>query len=205
MAGDWREIQDDREKYAAYLCSREWAVLKEAVHQRAGGVCERCHFFPIDAVHHTTYERKYQERLEDLQGNCKHCHAFTHGKGEFDPTEYDSTMIAYIQQCQRSNLEPAPHQIGKMVVRQSWRWLFCAIDHLVSLYRATGGTHEGEVLLDAAKKINAELPFDILWWKEWRHPHWNSELYRKLRGMCGYVEWVDVDIADNPESLGEED
>jgi hypothetical protein len=39
----------------------------------------------MDHVHHLTYERKYQERLEDLQALCKQCHEFTHGKSDFDP------------------------------------------------------------------------------------------------------------------------
>jgi hypothetical protein len=38
MPADWREIKDEREKYQYYLCSREWGVLKEAVHKRAEGV-----------------------------------------------------------------------------------------------------------------------------------------------------------------------
>jgi hypothetical protein len=36
-------------------------------------------------VHHLTYERKYHERLEDLQGLCEGCHEFTHGKRNRDP------------------------------------------------------------------------------------------------------------------------
>ncbi len=42
MPADWREIEDESEKCQYYLCSREWSVLKEAVHKRAQGVCERC-------------------------------------------------------------------------------------------------------------------------------------------------------------------
>lgn len=82
---DWRYITDDREKYAAYLCSREWSVLKAAVHQRAGWRCERCGLNQIDAVHHLTYARKYHEELEDLQAICNPCHEFVHGKSDFDP------------------------------------------------------------------------------------------------------------------------
>lgn len=82
---NWRDIQDDRERYSAYLCSREWSVLKAAVHDRAGGVCERCRRNPIDAVHHLTYARKYSERLDDLQGICNACHEFTHAKADYDP------------------------------------------------------------------------------------------------------------------------
>lgn len=82
---DWRSIKDDREKYAAYLCSREWSVLKAAVHERARGRCERCEINPIDAVHHLTYARKYREDLDDLQAICNPCHEFVHGKSDFDP------------------------------------------------------------------------------------------------------------------------
>lgn len=82
---DWRTIENDREKYAAYLCSREWGVLKEAVLERSGGICERCETLPQDATHHLTYERKYAEHLDDLQAICTPCHEFTHGKDTFDP------------------------------------------------------------------------------------------------------------------------
>lgn len=47
---DWRDIENDREKYAAYLCSREWNVLKEAVKERSGGKCERCKIIPEEDV-----------------------------------------------------------------------------------------------------------------------------------------------------------
>jgi len=82
---NWQDIEGDRERYAAYLCSREWSVLKAAVHERSGGVCERCRRNPVDAVHHLTYARKYSELLEDLQGICNPCHEFTHAKSDHDP------------------------------------------------------------------------------------------------------------------------
>ena len=87
---DWRDIEDDREKYQAYLCSREWAKLKTAVHERADGVCERCGLFKIGAVHHLTYARQYAERLEDLAGWCVHCHNFTHDKHWMDPKVHEA-------------------------------------------------------------------------------------------------------------------
>lgn len=89
---DWRAITDDREKYKAYLCSREWALLRNAVRNRCGGKCERCKVNEMECVHHLTYARKYAERLEDLAGWCNACHEFTHGKSDFDPAaacEYD--------------------------------------------------------------------------------------------------------------------
>ena len=88
----------ERDKYQSYLCSREWNVLKEAVHERAGGRCERCRIFPITAVHHLTYERKYHEELTDLQGSCEQCHKFTHGKSDFDPNAEDS-ISRYLRSC----------------------------------------------------------------------------------------------------------
>jgi len=84
-AGDWRQIKSDREKYRAYLCSREWALLRNAVRARCGGKCERCGVNEMECVHHLTYARKYDERIEDLAGWCNACHEFTHGKSDYDP------------------------------------------------------------------------------------------------------------------------
>lgn len=84
---DWRDIADDKEKYQAYLCSREWGELREEVRLRAGGKCERCKCNDMDAVHHLTYARKYHESLDDLQAICTGCHEFTHGKSNVDPND----------------------------------------------------------------------------------------------------------------------
>lgn len=82
---DWRATSGEREKYQAYLCSREWGVKKEAVRKRAGGICERCNANQMDHVHHLTYARKYQEELGDLRALCKPCHDFAHGRASYDP------------------------------------------------------------------------------------------------------------------------
>jgi hypothetical protein len=82
---DWREIKNEKEKYAAYLCSREWSERKEAVRKRSGGKCERCLKNHATAVHHLTYIRKYAELLTDLQSICQGCHDFIHGKSDSDP------------------------------------------------------------------------------------------------------------------------
>lgn len=89
---DWRRIENDKEKYAAYLCSREWAEKREAVRERAYDKCERCFIRPMDAVHHLTYQRKYDERLDDLQAICNLCHEFTHGKSSDDPAKHTTTL-----------------------------------------------------------------------------------------------------------------
>lgn len=99
MVQRWQDIENDREKYAAYLCSREWSELKNIVHARSRGTCERRRRFWSDnepvrcalsgnAVHHLTYQRKYKEDPEDLIHYCDACHDFTHGKSDFDPLEH---------------------------------------------------------------------------------------------------------------------
>lgn len=97
---DWKAITDDREKYKAYLCSREWALLRNGVRDRCGGKCERCKKNDMQCVHHLTYARKYGERLEDLAGWCNACHEFTHGKTDTDPaagTKGDTQVDEFIR------------------------------------------------------------------------------------------------------------
>jgi hypothetical protein len=86
---DWRSITDEKERYAAYLCSRDWAVKREAVRDRAKGTCEVCEILPMAACHHLNYSRKYNEELTDLQAICQACHDFTHGKSSLDPSSLD--------------------------------------------------------------------------------------------------------------------
>ena len=86
----WMSIADDREKYKAYLCSREWALLRNAVRARCGGKCERCKVNEMECVHHLTYARKYNERIEDLAGWCNACHEFTHAKSDKDPARSET-------------------------------------------------------------------------------------------------------------------
>src|SRR2546426_1847649 len=74
-----REVIVKREEYQKYLASREWALLKERVRERSGGICERCKSAPHQATHHLTYERVGQELLEDLLGVCEPCHEFVSG------------------------------------------------------------------------------------------------------------------------------
>lgn len=89
----WQAIASDKEKYQAYLCSREWCARREAVRKRSDGKCERCRVNEMDHVHHLTYARKYDEPLDDLQALCKQCHEFTHGKSNHDPRVYAPVFI----------------------------------------------------------------------------------------------------------------
>lgn len=92
---NWKDMPEGKEKYAVYLCSREWSVLKEAVKKRSGGVCERCAVNKMDHVHHLTYARKYCELLEDLQACCKSCHDFIHGKSDCDPARERPAVLPW--------------------------------------------------------------------------------------------------------------
>src|SRR5438876_9617110 len=73
------------DRYVPYLKSPEWKAKRQSVNKRCKGICERCSKYPVDDIHHLTYDRAYCERLEDLQGLCKPCHQFLHGKSGIDP------------------------------------------------------------------------------------------------------------------------
>lgn len=102
---NWRTITVEKEKYQAYLCSREWAEKREAVRNRANGLCERCRALPMAAVHHLPYARKYDESLDDLQAICQPCHDFTHGKDGFDPT-WCIGPLTYLIACKADGKKP---------------------------------------------------------------------------------------------------
>lgn len=107
MPKDWKEISNEKEKYQAYLCSREWSEKRESVRDRASNKCERCKIFPMDACHHLTYARKYNEELEDLQAICNNCHKFTHGKSDYDPI-LDRDWVLYAIECRKCSVSPIP-------------------------------------------------------------------------------------------------
>lgn len=77
---DWRQLPNGKEKYQAYLASREWALKKQAVRERCSGICEHCGEEPMYSVHHQTYARLYCEDLADLLGVCDDCHRYLSGK-----------------------------------------------------------------------------------------------------------------------------
>ncbi len=69
----------NRELYADYLRSAEWASRRERVMQRARGLCEGCRLLPAIDVHHLTYEHVTEEFLFELVALCGGCHARIHG------------------------------------------------------------------------------------------------------------------------------
>jgi hypothetical protein len=129
---DWRSISDDREKYAAYLCSREWSKKKEAVHARAGEKCERCKVLPIAAVHHLTYARKYAEPLEDLQAICQPCHEFTHGKDWLDPLHVTS-ILRFLVECKEERMDGTKLPPPSWPILSDWEPLDNSRDRTIRL------------------------------------------------------------------------
>src|SRR5262249_12664569 len=107
----WRLLTGSEKRYA-YLASREWGLLREAIKERSGGICERCHKNWGTAVHHLTYARLYCERLEDLIHLCDECHDFHHGRSNFDPAAPTPTLTPT-----RINAEERARQIREETAR----------------------------------------------------------------------------------------
>ena len=73
-------------RYRNYLLSDAWQQKRKAVFERAQrnantnnrlGVCEKCGYKPWKPnlqIHHLTYERIYNEPLDDLILLCPRCH-----------------------------------------------------------------------------------------------------------------------------------
>lgn len=80
--------------FKRYLASREWALMKRAVRQRSGGLCERCRFRPAAEIHHQTYARIGHEDLEDLQHVCKPCHRFESAVIDWDPASCNCDPVS---------------------------------------------------------------------------------------------------------------
>ena len=78
--------------YYGYIHSEKWRKKRNLVYERAlrnagstnpFGICEKCSLEPDTdclQVHHLTYERLYNERLEDLILLCDSCHRAEHQK-----------------------------------------------------------------------------------------------------------------------------
>lgn len=78
--------QRHRIDYHRYMASRAWALKKNAIKDRSGNTCERCHDAPHHNTHHLTYERLGTEDLDhDLIGVCRSCHEFLSGERNPDP------------------------------------------------------------------------------------------------------------------------
>jgi len=64
--------------YTRYLMSEEWAEKREKALKRDGYCCTSCGDAATD-VHHLTYDRLYDEHIDDLTSLCRDCHSAIHG------------------------------------------------------------------------------------------------------------------------------
>lgn len=153
---DWQSIEDEKEKYAAYLCSREWGKKREQVRERAQGMCERCFANAMNAVHHLTYARKYDEHIDDLQAICTPCHDFTHGKSDVDPCAWAYRIRMYVKCIKRAKKPPFPvdASIGLRELSPRLKTLVRAIEILVAVFPLE--THQSPAWV-----MDDQLPFDF--------------------------------------------
>lgn len=65
-------------KYLEYLDSPEWKDKRKKVLERDENRCQGCKIKPAEQVHHFTYDRLFNEPLEDLVSLCADCHEKEH-------------------------------------------------------------------------------------------------------------------------------
>jgi len=171
----WQEMTEGKEKYAAYLCSREWSVLKEAVKDRSNGLCERCSVNAMDHVHHLTYKRKYEERLSDLQACCRQCHDFIHAKSEFDPAKDRPIVLPWCKRRIKS------FYLAGKITGSTWRESIVAgwahQNKSMAYYQAFIDYEDCKtwaVVPSACEVLGAYLTFTGPWWSD-------------LGGGCGHA------------------
>lgn len=156
-------MAEGKEKYQAYLCGREWGLLREQVRKRAGGICERCMTNEMDHVHHLTYERKYRESLDDLQAICKGCHEFTHGKSHRDPARERPVFVA--------GRKVRSFYLAGKITNTTWRneivedWSFEQSRASCDAQNMESGGHEWRVVACASECVSGVfLDFHGPWW-----------------------------------------
>lgn len=69
-----------RESYKEYLVSDAWREKRKQVLIRDKLRCQLCGNDKNLQVHHVTYDRIYNEELDDLITVCNNCHKTVHGK-----------------------------------------------------------------------------------------------------------------------------
>lgn len=80
--GTEKILEEHKEKfwqgYDSYLSSDKWKLKREAVINRANGICEGCGKESASEVHHLSYEHVGDEFLFELVAICAVCHERIH-------------------------------------------------------------------------------------------------------------------------------
>jgi hypothetical protein len=66
--------------YDAYINGPDWGERRKAKLRQVGYRCQGCDETERLEVHHLTYDRLGNERMEDLMVLCQLCHALEHGR-----------------------------------------------------------------------------------------------------------------------------
>lgn len=180
----WQDIENEKEKYAAYLCSREWSELKEAVKKRSGGTCERCRVRSSlrgTSVRSSNDERRFQ--AVDLQNIYTPCHEFTHAKSDFDPDEHRN-WLCYVRECVRLNRSPIPDFVvncdGQIASKNACLNAMCYAIELLFTESARyeqsqdspfeNSDGQCELYEIASRLLDAKLPFAFALWIQHGRP-----------------------------------
>lgn len=81
---DTGEIAKD---YSTYLQTNHWKALRKKVYEKYNSECQRCHDSVTSEsadVHHRSYKRLGNEKIEDLVLYCNKCHAVIHKERKAD-------------------------------------------------------------------------------------------------------------------------
>jgi len=65
--------------YTDYLQTAHWRETRKRKLMAVGCKCERCNNYRNLEVHHLTYDRLGDERMDDLEVLCPDCHRKAHG------------------------------------------------------------------------------------------------------------------------------
>jgi len=84
---EWRANQFmSAEDKLRYLRSSKWTVLRTSVLIRDNSTCQSCGSKNNLHIHHITYEKLGDERMEDLVTLCSICHQEVHDRLGYDRT-----------------------------------------------------------------------------------------------------------------------
>ena len=100
-------VEQRQDDYRAYLRSPEWQELRKAALKRAGGRCQVCNNPERLEVHHRTYERIFEETLDDLTVLCRRCHETHHVRRRRKKARQRARQKA-LERAQARKLQPDP-------------------------------------------------------------------------------------------------
>ena len=68
-----------------YLKSEEWKIKREDAFSKHGRSCVLCFFRDATQIHHATYDRIFEECVDDLMPLCDQCHREQHPEKQLEP------------------------------------------------------------------------------------------------------------------------